>query len=316
MRIRSFLSGIHARSEELVDATRRHDKNDLSEEKLNDVFEKDTDKLINLQVSMGFDLISDGMLRWADSIRPILGCLDKVIIGPYTRWFETNTFYKRPIVIGEPVIKHEMVDRLFHHITIEDRGQLFVLPGPYTLSKLSESNHGGFEQTLFRYSSALTEIANRLRINNHSALMILEPALVYENLKPREYFFPRVIEALNMVSSTTSQSIVYTFFGNALRVRNLLTSLNSQWIGIDVTETPIEILSYFKGYRVAIGIIDSLSSVVETPNLLKNYIRIIKKSGLKEVALCPNTDLRFLPRKIADRKISSLKVLRDAIEVE
>jgi len=119
-----------------------------------------------------------------------------------------------------------------------------------------------------------------------------------------------------MVSSTTSQSIVYTFFGNALRVRNLLTSLNSQWIGIDVTETPIEILSYFKGYRVAIGIIDSLSSVVETPNLLKNYIRIIKKSGLKEVALCPNTDLRFLPRKIADRKISSLKVLRDAIEVE
>ena len=316
MRIRSFLSGIHARSERLIDATRSHDRSELSKDELDDVFESDTNKLIDLQVTMGFDLVSDGMLRWDDPISPITACMDKVIMGPYTRWFETNTFYRKPILIGEPIIKNEIVDSLFHHLYIRDYGQLFVLPGPYTLSKLCESNEVDFERILFRYSIVLSDIVDRLRINDNSALMLLEPALVYEYMKPREYLFPKIVEALNMVSSKSPQSIIHTFFGDAHRIRNLLASLNSQWIGIDLIETPIETLSYFKGSKFALGIIDSLSSIVETPSLLKNCIRIIQKSQLEEIALCPNTDLRFLPRKIADKKISALKVLKDVIEVK
>jgi methionine synthase II (cobalamin-independent) len=43
-------------------------------------------------------------------------------------------------------------------------------------------------------------------------------------------------------------------------------------------------------------------------------MRKIIRSKLEEVAICPNTDLRFLPREIADRKISALGVVKDFLE--
>jgi 5-methyltetrahydropteroyltriglutamate--homocysteine methyltransferase len=309
VRTKLLLSGIHARSEKLIFATRSYDRSELSKNKLNKVFKSDTDRLINLQITSGFDFISDGMLRWDDPISPIIACMDNVVKGPYTRWFETNTFYRRPILIDDPIIKYEIVDNLFYHFSLEDRGKLFVLPGPYTLSKLSKSNGIDFERTLHRYSIALAGIVDRFRISSHSALILLEPALVYRYLTPREYLFPKIVEALNMISSKSPQSIVHTFFGDANRVRNLLARLNSQWIGIDLSVTSIKILLCLKGSKLALGIIDSMSPIVETPSLLKNYIRIIQKSKFEEVALCPNTDLRFLPRNIADKKILELKIL-------
>jgi len=314
VRARLFLSGIHARSEELIDCTRSFEKRRLSKDQLNEAFEKDTKKLINLQTKIGFDLISDGMLSWSDPVRPLIECLDGITMGPYSRWFETNTFFRRPIIIDKPTIKNKMVDSLFYHTNSEDYNQLFILPGPYTLSKLSEKNERDVEQTMLIYSDALAEVAERLRINSHSALVLLEPGLVYEYMRPKECLYSRIFEALNLICSKVKQSIVHTFFGDAFKVYKLLANLDSTLIGVDLSETTLRILSYLKEPNLAFGIVDSLNPLVETPELLNGHMRKIIRSKLEEVAICPNTDLRFLPREIADRKISALDVVKDFLE--
>lgn len=314
MRVRLFLSGIHARSEELIDCTRSFEKRRLSKDQLSEAFERDTKKLINLQTKMGFDLISDGMLSWSDPVGPIIECLDGITMGPYSRWFETNTFYRRPIMLDKPTVRNKMVDSLFYHANGEDYNQLFILPGPYTLSKLSEKNKSDLEHTMLIYSDALAEVAKRLRINSHSALVLLEPGLVYEYMRPKECLYSGIFEALNPICSKAKQSIVHTFFGDAYKVRKLLANLGSTLIGVDFSETSFKILSYLKEPNLAFGILDSLNPIVETPELLTGYMRKIIESKPEEVAVCPNTDLRFLPRELADRKILALGAIKDFME--
>jgi 5-methyltetrahydropteroyltriglutamate--homocysteine methyltransferase len=316
VRTLAFLSGIHSRSEELIDSTKAFDRAEISDSRLEMCYREDTRKLIGLEVEAELDFICDGMLRWHDPLRPFIRSLEGVVPGPYYRWFETNTFFRKPIVKGELSIAGNSLEQLFFlDLLPSDKDSLVVLPGPYTLSRLSEDEYYGDVLSLVpAYAKTLDYTVRRLSSARKLGVVLSEPCLVYDGTRPDKKVLSVIVEEIEKIASNSSFCLVHTYFGDASKILNLLDSFSKPWIGVDLTETYVEALNAFHGKKVALGILDSLSPIVETPSSLKRLFEKVKKIDFASIAFCPNTDLRYLPREISDNKIRSLKLLKKMVE--
>ncbi|RLF28950.1 MAG: hypothetical protein DRJ99_03965 [Thermoplasmata archaeon] len=92
------LTGIFPRSNELIRATWDYEKGKIDKETLENKIEKDTKRIIELQLQTGFRYITDGMLLWQDLFRPFVENIEGISPGPLTRWFNNNTFFRKPII--------------------------------------------------------------------------------------------------------------------------------------------------------------------------------------------------------------------------
>ena len=71
--LQAFAPGIYPRSEELVQATRDLDRGRTTPEAVEEQVERDGAACVTAQRDAGLDLLADGMLRWQDHFRPLLG---------------------------------------------------------------------------------------------------------------------------------------------------------------------------------------------------------------------------------------------------
>ena len=98
------LTGVHPRSEGLIEATRAYERGrklrgrPVDRERLHRIFSEETKSLIDAQRRHGFSPITDGMLAWPDLLRPITTGFQGLEPGPLARWFDNNTFHRSPIV--------------------------------------------------------------------------------------------------------------------------------------------------------------------------------------------------------------------------
>ncbi len=306
MNIITTVSGIHPRSEKLIKITREFDKGMIGYNELEKALIDDIKNFIHIQSKAELEFFSDGMLNWQDPLRPIIECVEGIRGGPYLRWFETNTFYRKPLVAGKLKIKKENVKRFFNFDLIpEEKSKIAILPGPYTLSTLSN------EKNIESFTNILKDIIRSLEKDYKNLLILLqEPCLVYEQYSPGKENFLHLKKMYSQLYSDSPQKyIVHTFFGNAENAASLLHELEC-WIGIDITETPYSFLKNFEKSNILLGILDSRNPIIEEPKRFKKLIEYIKSLRIENVRLCPNTDLRYIPRKLADKKILALKNLK------
>src|SRR3989304_1544347 len=101
----AHLTGIFPRSEELITATRAFERGRADKSALDRLFEEEAQRLVALEGEHGLDSVTDGLLRWQDLLRPLADELPGVHAGPVTRWFDNNSFYRRPVIEAplEPV---------------------------------------------------------------------------------------------------------------------------------------------------------------------------------------------------------------------
>jgi len=101
--------------------------------------------------------------------------------------------------------------------------------------------------------------------------------------------------------------LVHTFFGDASPVIESLLALPVGAVGIDLYETELSALHVQTSKDIVLGIVDSLESNVEDSHWVKETA-LRSKNHVKtpNIILAPNSDLKFLPRQIADRKVSAL----------
>src|SRR5215471_6121621 len=95
------LSGLHPRSEDLIALTRAFDRGQAEEARTQKLIETETEQIIRLQEKLGYEFFSDGAIYWQDPLRPLTKALRGVSSGSrYSRWFDTNTFYLKPVITG------------------------------------------------------------------------------------------------------------------------------------------------------------------------------------------------------------------------
>jgi len=313
--VQAQLSGLHARSESLIELTREYDRNRVPWEKVEDQLESETADLVKLQEKLGCEYQTDGALSWKDQLRPVVDSISGLAESTrYSRWFDTNTFYKKPIVNGTVALaKFDSGTFVKSNLLSKDRKWKVTLPGPYTLTELSENKHYSTQSELLReFASVLREIVLKLNSVGVKLFQLSEPSLVYwpyRETRPSTDDLEQGIDALrSVVEGVRAEFVVNTFFGDACPIFSSLQSLPVKAVGVDLYETNWETLPQeAREVGLLLGIVDSEESLVEQPKwLVDTASKVQGKLSCPSVILAPNTDLKFVPRGIADSKLSSL----------
>ena len=316
------LAGIHPRSEKLIELTRSYERSKTSWNQVEAQLEQETRELIKLQESLGFRHISDGALGWQDQLRPIARSLKGVESGTrYSRWFDTNTFYQKPIVTGK-ISAGEIDPEKFlrTELLTGERNRKITLPGPYTFSQLSENKHyEDYPDLLFDIAFAEREIIKRLRNQGVSLFQLSEPCLVYQPYRESFRDQSEVELALRAIRSVVEDNpgefVVQTYFGDVAPVLPKLLDLPIYGIGIDLFETDISALREQVSKALVLGVVDSRESYVEDPRWIADTARkFCDQVDVQDLVFASNSDLKFLPQEIANQKLEVLSKASELFE--
>ena len=308
------LGGIYPRSEQLIELTRSYDRAKTDLDTVKKQVEQDTLELIELQDDSGFETFSDGAFAWQDQLRPIVEYLDGVTTGTrYDRWFDTNTFYKKPIVGGKIGV-HPFEPKNFIRADLLPRtkGWKVTLPGPYTFSELSENLHYPNQSNLLSaVAAAEHEIIKRLKDAGVSRFQLSEPCLVYRPYREQALGKSELDNALISLRKTVdgiqAKFSVHTYFGDATTILPELLKLPVDTVGFDLFETDYSKLKIETTKKLALGIVDGRESNAENPKwIAETATRVSKHVIGGDIVLIPNSDLKFVPRKVADIKARAL----------
>jgi methionine synthase II (cobalamin-independent) len=308
------LGGIYPRSEQLIELTRSYDRAKTDLETVNKQIEQDTVALVKLQEDSGFETFSDGSFAWQDQLRPIVESLEGVTTGTrYDRWFDTNTFYKKPTIAGR-ISVHAFEPKNFIRTDLLPRtkGWKVTLPGPYTFSELSENLHyANQSELLSAVAAAEHEIIKKLKDAGVSRFQLSEPCLVYRPYREQAQGNAELDNALAAIQKTVdgiqAKFSVHTYFGDATSLLPNLLKLPVDTVGIDLFETDYSKLKIETTKKLALGIIDGRESNPEDPRwIAETATRASKHVIGGDTVLVPNSDLKFVPRKVADVKAQAL----------
>jgi 5-methyltetrahydropteroyltriglutamate--homocysteine methyltransferase len=317
-RISVEIAGIYSRSENLVKVTRDYDRGRANESALSSAFVKDTEDLYELQLESGFANLSDGQLRWQDFLRPFSESLDGMESGAdLSRWFDTNTFYKKPKITKKigPKDGPFLTEARYSRGSSRETNSSIAIPGPYTLASLVEDKFYNSKEELVRdFAKALKQIISSLEASGFSSIQINEPSLVFRygesaltNPKHLEFFCSAFAENLGMSKANLT---LHTNFGDSSKILKELIALPGvSAVGIDFTQTPLGDLSsiQFDEKRLSCGCVDSRSSLVESPEWIAEFCALaLKKLSPSGLVIIPSSDLKYLPRIYADKKVRAI----------
>jgi 5-methyltetrahydropteroyltriglutamate--homocysteine methyltransferase len=308
-----YVTGILPRPKELIETTRAYDRKRVGKEELEKAFKEATVKVIEAQTSAGLSYVTDGMFQWQDLLRPFTENLGGIKIGALARWFNNNTFYRKPIVFGGIMRKKDIaVEMANMEYLPKNVPWKAVLPAPYTLTKLSENHFYKNETALmFRYAEILREEIRSLAEKGFKYVQLSDPALVYNPFKD-----PISRDTLTDVKNALGKAVkgvavrvcLQTFFGDFTQILPEALDFPVDNLGIDLYETSFEKLKEFTFNKgVALGLVDARSSLLEDERELttvaKELIESIYPSKTCDIFICPNCDLEFLPWERAKEKI-------------
>ncbi len=308
------LGGIYPRSEQLIELTRSYDRGKTERASVEKQIEQDTIELVKLQDESGFENFTDGAFSWQDQLRPIVESLDGITTGTrYSRWFDTNTFYKKPTVSGKiSLARFDVKKFICADILPKSKPWKVSLVGPYTFSELAENLHYKTQSELVSdLAHAEHAIIRRLRADGVSQFQIVEPCLVYRPYREQALGHAELEIALAALRETVhdidARLTVQTYFGDATTILPYLLKLPVHGIGFDLFETDHTRSKIETKKTLALGIVDSRESNVENPKWIAETATQVSKHVFSDnIVLVPNSDLKFVPRQVAEAKSRAL----------
>jgi 5-methyltetrahydropteroyltriglutamate--homocysteine methyltransferase len=291
----------------LRNALARLDRGDITPEDLARVEDEVTIEVLKEQADAGVDLLSDGQVRWFDEQTYITGKLDGVEINGLIRFFDTNTYYREPIVNGTIVWREPILARDYQFARAHaSRPVKPVLTGPYTLARLSRNDHySSFEAMAMSLAEALNAEAHSLAAEGPPLIQFNEPAITRH---PEDR---RLVETIwkRLLTGIAIETAVYFYFGAPGAAFASAVQAGFTTVGVDTTIDGViaEVAGGPPPTKLAAGIMDSRTTRLEDVDLLagrvEEALRIVSSDNLY---LNPNMGLEFLPREQAQAKLVRL----------
>ena len=177
--VEAHLTGAFPRSERLIEATRASERGKISNTELEAIRENDAQALIELQHDVSLDAIVDGQLNWQDLFRPFSELFTGIELAGLTRWFDNNTFYRKPVITGKVARGTGSLDRFFQHKMFphQDRKKV-ILPGPFSFGVLAENHaYANLADLIDALAHSLKQTVAELQRAGYSIFQFNEPAL-------------------------------------------------------------------------------------------------------------------------------------------
>lgn len=284
------------------------DQGKITREDLARVADDVTTEVIREQEEAGLDLITDGKIRWEDEQTYLMSRLTGVSINGLIRYFDSNTYYRQPIVEGPvrwtgPITVRDYQYAASHSATPVKA----ALTGPYTLARLSANRSDqSFQSIVTQLAEALNQEARALEAAGCNFIQFDEPAIA-RSKGDWEFFasvMPRLAEGLK------AKRALYIYFGDVEGLYPQVLDLPFELIGLDFVQGARnwQLLSKAPFTKeLGLGIVDARNTKLETADDLRRLVTQASQwvsSG--KIQVSPTSGLEFLPRERAQEKLANM----------
>lgn len=312
---KTILHGIYPRSEGLVTATQGYERGRVNAQEVATLQKADRQTLVGLQESEHFSLIEDGKFTWQDIFRPFSTTSQGFRHDEeeeVTRWFDNNSFFRKPVITGRLVPDFSRLDEYFPQVVDAFRWKV-TLPSPFTFAKLCEDRTTDkFGDTLENVTQLIKATIEHLESRGVSFIQLNEPYIPYHGSQQSD--IDGLIESLRFLGITNRKAKLglHSYFGDSAPLARRLEEEGVVGaIGVDFLQTRIEDLPTSTDYGLIAGVVDGRNSDIETSAELFPFIeRIQEYARPTTLYLTHNTDLEFLPEAVAQKKIKLIGYLK------
>ncbi|HWC30925.1 MAG TPA: methylcobamide--CoM methyltransferase [Dehalococcoidia bacterium] len=291
----------------LRNAYARLDRGELSPEEVAQVEDEVTIEVMKEQERAGIELLTDGQIRWMDEQTYIAGKLGGIELTGLIRFFDTNTYYRQPLIQGD-VVRGDPIFLDDYQFAVDNASRPVkpVLTGPYTLARLSRDEHyDSVEKLAGAFAEALNAEARSLLGSNPPLIQFNEPAITRhpEEVPLAEAVWKTLLDRID------AETAVYFYFGPPGPAYAAAVRAGFTTVGVDATiEGALDaIKGEPKPQKLAAGVMDSRTTRLESVDQLASLVReAAALTGSDNLYVNPNMGLEFLPREQAQAKLVRL----------
>ena len=269
------------------------------------------------QAAAGLDVVTDGQICWYDPVSHLAGKLSGITINGLLRFFDTNFYFRQPIVDGKiERNKNLVVDEFQFARGKSSRPVKAVLTGPYTLARLSlakNSGAGALDNLLAGYTEALAREVAALAGAGATLIQVDEPAI----LKHSEDFgkFESGVKVLAAQKGSAQLSLAF-YFGDVAPLYSKLQSLPVDILCLDFTYSPTlvdAVSAEGSSKSLALGFVDGRNTRLEDAVFVARQLeRLLPRVKGSTAHLTHSCGLEYLPRDRAQLKLKHLKTIKNA----
>lgn len=266
-----------------------------------------TVEVIDEQIRAGVDMITDGMIRWSDPLTYFAGKLSGITITGLLRYMDTNTYFRQPVAEGSVSWTAPVLVRDYEFAKAASSVPVkMILPGPYTLGRLSLAKSGTKKSLVMAYAEALNREAQALAAAGCPLVQFDEPMVLHQKDD-----YALFAEALAVATKgVTCETAVNFFFGAIDPLYPKILELPVTTIALDFAyHTAKPNLRAIQGApftkKLIAGLIDARNTLVEDVAATVEQVQMLTETVSPEaLSIAPNTSLEFVPRDTAFLKLA------------
>ncbi len=295
----SAVHGIAPRSDELLRLGGDVDRGRASALEYDELLQHESEEWLNVQQVEGIDRVSAGKLDWQDHLRPIVQATDGFKPGidnaQVTRWYETNTFYRRPTITSYLNVDSSKLPGEY--------GSSIDLLAPYSFASLCDNASTGktlelvtdlYDQIIYHY---VNKGVGRIVLKEYTHQRLEDRILSNESLKEVTILANRYQSTefayltsetsvpkdaplnlgLEITPHTAKALSLVPYLNNGLEGRNVWTSV----VHADSTLPDVSMASFWNKY-------------------------ILRQLGIAKLILTNTVDFQHIPLDYAKEKIKWL----------
>ncbi len=304
--VAAYQHGIYPRSEDVVAATRGLERGRTTPDEVAAAYRADRDDFIEAQREAGLDFFSDGLLRWQDIFRPLVGLSGGLDARALVRWFDNNSFFRAPEVTGDLTVTGPVPAEVADEDEVPGP-RVATLPSPYLFSRAAHSDDYRNALMLDLTREVLRPVCESLAGRGYGVIHLEEPWLPYHGMDAADWgeFEKAVLELREATAGVTL--VLHTYFADSGPYVDRLRKLPIDALGVDFVQTDVDELG--SGWEIGLlaGALDGRSSPIEPAEETAAFIRQVAEA-VQPTALfvSSNCELEFLPRDLAREKVRRL----------
>jgi 5-methyltetrahydropteroyltriglutamate--homocysteine methyltransferase len=293
----------------------QRERGEITEEQFRQIENELTEATIKEQVEAGLELPTDGQIRWPDPLSYLARGLEGVEVNGLLRFFDTNFYYRQPVVKG-PLRRSGslLLGDYRHAISVSSKPVKPVLTGPYTLARGSilEGGYGSLRELAQAYAVVLAQEVKELADAGAQVIQVDEPSILRH---------PEDAEILKEVTGHLARAkgkarlVLATYFGDAAPLYALLQELPVDGLHLDFTygrTLSRAIQERGSTKTLSLGLIDGRNTKLETFETVFPVLDAVLPRLGNQAYLSSSCGLEYLPRDRARAKLGALRGLRDA----
>jgi 5-methyltetrahydropteroyltriglutamate--homocysteine methyltransferase len=269
------------------------------------------------QQNGGIDIVTDGQIRWNDPVSHLAGKLQGVRINGLLRFFDTNFYFRQPVVGGRIERTRPLIVEDFRWAARRSRQPVkAVLTGPYTLARLSIRENGSASKgdITMAYAEALAAEIAALDSAGANRIQVDEPALLRH---PGDINLAREALGLAVSRKGGSELALATYFGDAAPVYTELHAFPVDALVLDFTyspELPRVIESEGSDKAIGFGLLDGRNTRLEDHATTSRTVeRMLARVKAGRSYLTSSCSLEYLPRDRARLKLRHLTLVKKSL---